>query len=76
MEARLTDGSVVAMKKDCDCRNHDGPHWLYMDSLWRAGNEQLRINGNIRGFIVTDLARVKQKRWHMEREKIVEIIRA
>lgn len=75
MEIRLTDGSTVVAAKDCDCRNHDGPHWLHDNDMWRASNERLRAAGNIRGFIVADLARVREKHWHMERDKIVEIIR-
>lgn len=72
---RLTDGSVVRAEKDCTCRTHDGPHWLHDNDYWRASNEQLRADGNIRGFIVADLARVREKRWYMERQHIVEIIR-
>lgn len=72
---RLADNSVVAAVKDCECRSHDGPHWLYDNDLWRSSNERLRTAGNIRGFIVADLARVKEKRWHMERENIAEIMR-
>ncbi len=75
MEIRLTDGSIVVAAKDCTCCNHDGPHWLYDNDLWRASNSRLRAAGNIRGFIVEDLARVREKRWYMERNKIEEIIR-
>ncbi len=32
MKARLTDGSIVDLPRDCDCLTHDGPHWLYMDT--------------------------------------------
>lgn len=72
---RLADGSVVVAAKDCTCRDHDGPHWLHDNDMWRASNAQLRAIGNIRGFIVADLARVQEKRWYMEREHIDEIIR-
>lgn len=72
---RLTDGSVVRAVKDCTCHTHDGPHWLYYNDLWRASNEELRAVGNIRGFIVADLARVQEKRREMERQRIDEIIR-
>jgi hypothetical protein len=72
---RLIDGSTVVAVKDCTCRDHDGPHWLYYNDLWRASNEQLRAVGNFRGFIVADLARVQEKRWEMERQRIDEIIR-
>lgn len=74
---RLTDGSVIEAVKDCDCldRIHEGPHWLYMNDLWRASNERLRVDGNIRGYIFADLPRVREKRFYMERYGIIEILR-
>lgn len=33
MKARLTDGSVVDLPRDCDCLTHAGPHWLHLDTL-------------------------------------------
>ncbi len=35
MQARLQDGSVVTLVKDCDCTLHDGPHWLHVDETAR-----------------------------------------
>lgn len=74
---RLEDGTVIEAVKDCNCldRIHTGSHWVYEDDLWRASNKCLRDAGNIRGYIVTELARLREKRWHMERRHIVEIIR-
>lgn len=72
---RLADGSIVVAAKDCTCSDHDGPHWLYINDHWRASNERLRSAGNIRGFLHEDLPRVRQKRFEMERQHIVEIIR-
>lgn len=29
MRAELTDGTVVRLSKECECINHEGPHWVY-----------------------------------------------
>lgn len=41
MEARLEDGSIVTLEKDCSCIDHQGPHWLHSDHLFRQLNLQL-----------------------------------
>lgn len=47
MKARLTDGSVVELAKDCDCITHDGPHWLHYDALWRAINQEIKATADL-----------------------------
>ena len=54
------------MAKDCDCINHEGPHWRYLDRLDRARTEQMLKDGNVRGAIVNELARLREKRWAMQ----------
>lgn len=78
MKARLNDGQVVELVKDCDClpHIHGGPHWLYTNDLWKQQNQALlHLDGNTRGFVQEDLARVKEKGHMMQRHGIVEIIR-
>jgi len=70
----LVSGEVVTAGQDCGCRNHNGPHWLYINDLWRKRNQELLNGGNVRGFIVEDLARIREKRWYMETRHIVEIL--
>lgn len=33
---------VIELVKDCDCADHDGPHWLYANNKWRDANARLR----------------------------------
>lgn len=35
------DGTRFTLEKDCNCASHDGPHWIYMDRLWRDKNKAL-----------------------------------
>lgn len=41
-KARLTDGRVVVLEKDCGCLDeiHEGPHWLHMDRFDRERNRE------------------------------------
>jgi len=39
--ARLSDGRVIRLSKDCECVTHEGPHFLYMDRVSRDLNCQL-----------------------------------
>lgn len=71
MKARLTDGQVVDLVKDCECRTHEGPHWLHMDALDRERNRAL----SPRGFIKEEQARLREKAWNMEHRGIVEILK-
>jgi len=39
MKARLTDGSIVDLPRDCDCLTHDGPHWLHIDTYTKQRSQ-------------------------------------
>lgn len=71
---RLEDGSVVEAPQDCECRSHTGPHWLHMDDVRKASSRRLLEAGNAQGHIVEELARLREKRWYMERLHVVEIV--
>jgi hypothetical protein len=89
--ARLTDGSVVELVKECGCVVHEGAHWLHMDHLIRAQNRQLlaSIQAQAAGptdpgmwaclcdaYMQEELARLREKRWQMERQGIAELLHA
>jgi len=40
MKARLTNGTIVTLEKDCGCIIHDGPHWLHADAVWKRLNNE------------------------------------
>lgn len=77
MQAELVNGSIIELQKDCDCITHDGPHWLHMDRVWHAINQEL-LNIGTRmacdGFAKEDLARLQFKRREMERQGIKRLI--
>lgn len=74
MRAKLVDGTVVILTKDCECITHDGPHWIYADELWARRNRELLEQGNITGFIHEELARLEEKQWHFEKYGIQELL--
>lgn len=39
--AKLRNGERVLLAKDCDCADHEGPHWLYANDKWREANVKL-----------------------------------
>lgn len=42
MKARLTDGSIIELPKDCHCVGlHDGPHWIHADELEHKMNREI-----------------------------------
>jgi hypothetical protein len=83
---KLLDGSVVALKKDCSCADHDGPHWLYADALWKRRNAELgqlarderapadRRFFAMQGMAVEESARLNAKLVCMRRLHISEIL--
>lgn len=81
IRARLEDGNVVTLNKDCDCVIHSGPHWLHMDDVDKRLNAPLRewaMQGDLLGFHAyaqAELRRLGDKRCEMERNHIVEILR-
>lgn len=77
MKAELVNGSIVELPKDCDCLTHDGPHWVHMDRVWRAMNQELLSIGTdlaIRGFVQEDLARLQIKEREMQCQGIKRLI--
>ncbi len=42
MKFELLDGRIVEAKKDCSCSDHEGPHWVYANELWKRRNDELR----------------------------------
>lgn len=58
---------MTAMPKDCQCITHEGLHWIEQDRLWFERNLNLLRIGNVRGFIVSEVWRLGEKRLHMGR---------
>ena len=76
-KAELTNGQIVALKKDCDCLTHDGPHWLHANLLWKQRN--LRIldsDGQLAGlaFAREEAARLRQLEWEFRQRHIARLI--
>jgi hypothetical protein len=74
MRARLTDGEVVTLEKDCTCPAHEGPHWLHVDARERAEAAQALRAREIFEHIFIEQARLQAKAWNMNRHGIVELI--
>jgi hypothetical protein len=88
--ARLVDGSVVPLVKECSCVVHEGPCWLNYDHIVRTQNRRLlaSIQAKAAGptdvgmwaclcdaYVHEELARVREKRREMERQGIAELLR-
>lgn len=41
MLGELLDGTKTRLPKGCVCCDHNVPHWVHMDRLWRARNREL-----------------------------------
>ncbi len=88
MMAKLNDGSVVELPKDCDCITHEGPHWLHANDLWRGRNRSLMDNARdqaadpvrrmlaMQGLAREEMARLAEKGRLFERHGIARLIRA
>jgi hypothetical protein len=68
------DGTILAAKKDCECENHDEPHWYHMDMIWKSQNQWLLDNRNFLGFAFEEQNRLREKLWQMQKHKITGII--
>jgi hypothetical protein len=68
------------LPKDCPCTHHDGPHWLYMDELWRERNrammqqsvalaerDPLTALTGFRGYLTEEWSRLVEKGTHLRR---------
>ena len=75
MQAKLTDGTVIELAKDCECITHSGPHWLHTNDLWRSRNSELLHQGNLRAYIEEEYRRLAEKEHELVSRGIVEIIR-
>lgn len=87
-KAKLTDGTIIKLEHDCECITHRNPHWVHMDNLRRQANQSLfdRLKRAIesanhqdavlasQAFAQEELRRLREKRWHMEKLGIVELI--
>lgn len=77
MKAMLSNGSVIELKKDCECLAHDGPHWLHTDETRRLANKKLLEMGSFlacQGFAVEEQSRLRDKMAKMQALGIAEII--
>lgn len=78
MQARLKDGSIVDLHKDCSCVTHEGPHWIHADDLYHQANQML-LNVCTRlasaGFAIEEQVRLQRKLQIMNAKGIVEILR-
>ena len=78
--AKLTNGEVITLEKECECVIHDEPHWIHLDRLLKKLNEplfELILKSDVlavRVYAVKENARLKEKIRQMEQQKIVEII--
>lgn len=76
--ARLTDGRVVILEKDCNCATHDGPHWLHMDSVDKSLNAGILNKSSsiaeLRAFAEAEQRRLAGKLREMNQRQIVEIL--
>jgi len=70
MKAQLIDGSVVELKKDCECGTHEGPHWLYLDRIDRELNLALPADARVQ----VEIIRLQEKCRNMELQGIVRIL--
>ena len=81
VRARLSDGSVVELEKDCGCVIHEGPHWLHMDEVDKQLNARLReraFKGEflaVHAFALAEARRLGEKLREMESRNIEEILK-
>lgn len=76
MKARLDDGSIVTLEKDCSCIDHEGPHWLHSDHLFRQLNLQLLGPSMLQtqAFATEEQARLTRKLSIMKAKRIAELL--
>jgi hypothetical protein len=72
VKGKLEDGTIVELKKDCDCITHDGPHWIYMDCLDRTITKENIKNDSVN--IHSELIRLDNKKRLMKQHGIIELI--
>jgi hypothetical protein len=80
VKARLTDGSLIELVKDCDCLTHEGPHWLHMDALARRINQPLFDRAAtgapmaVAALATEEIARLRLKRYEMKSRRIAQLL--
>lgn len=84
MKARLTDGRVVQLKKDCGCSDEihssGAPHWLHMDHVSHELNQRLlpRVDQGdalaARAFAQEERVRLNSKLASLQQHGIEELI--
>ena len=79
MKAKLDDGTIIDLVKDCDCLiDHNCPHWLYINDYWKQKNDLILRKDNLLSslaYVKEENARLIDKIYQMESRHIVEIIR-
>jgi hypothetical protein len=76
MNALLTNGQVVTLKKDCECCHHDGPHWLMEDRCWEKKNRQLSTRAwrIYLGYRDEEARRLREKAWQMRKWCVARLL--
>lgn len=78
LQARMKDGSIVELSKDCGCITHEGPHWIHADDLYREANKLLSSACTrlvSAGFAIEEQVRLQSKLQIMNAKGIVEVLR-
>lgn len=78
LQARMKDGSIVELSKDCGCITHEGPHWIHADDLYREANKLLSSACTqlaSAGFAIEEQVRLQLKLQIMNAKGIVEVLR-
>ena len=42
MLLQLTNGQTIIAEKKCNCKNHSGPHWIYLNTVWKEKNNKIK----------------------------------
>ena len=75
IKAKLVDGTIIELVKDCECVHHTGPHWLHLDDLDKRRARELLDQGCTQAHIIVELERLDRKLFEMESRGIEEILR-
>lgn len=83
-KASLVTGETVVLKKDCECVDHEGPHWIHSQKMWAAANAKLksdavesgdpaRVYYACRGMAIEEVARLDERMRIFERLRIARL---
>lgn len=75
IKAKLTDGTIIELVKDCECIHHSGPHWLHLDDLDKRRAKEFLDRGCVEACITLELERLDRKLFELESRGIEKIIR-